>query len=138
VNGRERRRGVRLLALLAVVTVGLGSRSQAVWIPTFVASHAGDALYATAAYLALSLAAPRLAMRAAFLAALAFCLLIEGSQAVEHPILAWLRGLPGGRLVLGQGFDPADPGRYFVGALAGVAIDRALPWRRLPSSTATD
>jgi hypothetical protein len=138
VTAGARRRGPRAIALAAVIAAGLGSRSGSNWVPDLLAIHAGDALYATAVYLALGLLTPRRSQTTLLVAALALCLLVEASQAIEHPVLDWLRGLPGGRLVLGHGFDPADPWRYLVGTLAATALDGILPWARLPSRTETD
>lgn len=134
-----RRRAPRTLALALVIAAGLGSRSGAAWVPDLVVTHAGDVLYAAAAHLAFGILAPRASGRALFAWSLGFCLCIETSQCVDWAWLQSLRALPGGRLLLGQGFDPADPWRYLAGTAAAALLDRALPRSgRLPSRSPTD
>lgn len=133
-----RRRGPRTLALALVIAAGLWSRSGAAWLPALLVTHAGDALYAVAAHLVLGILAPRLSGRALFAWSLGFCLCVEASQSVDWPWLGALRELPGGRLVLGYGFDPSDPWRYLAGTVAAAFLDRKLPRTRLPSRAGTN
>ncbi|MDA0374170.1 MAG: DUF2809 domain-containing protein [Planctomycetota bacterium] len=134
----SRRRGPRALALCVAVAAGLGSRSGATWLPDPVVTHAGDALYATTAYLALALLAPGWPIRAVLAASLGFCLAVEASQTLQTAWMEWLRSLPFARLVLGQGFDPADPWRYLAGALSAAAVDRCAGWTRLSPRSGRD
>ncbi|GDX80663.1 hypothetical protein LBMAG42_24740 [Deltaproteobacteria bacterium] len=104
-----------------MVALGLGSRRFGAALPAFVASYAGDTLYATMMVVLLGYFT-----RTPAVPALVVCFGIEFSQAVHAPWLDAIRSTLPGRLVLGQGFMASDLICYLVGAAVGWAVDRRL------------
>jgi hypothetical protein len=109
-----------------MIVLGLASRFYADALPFLIAQYAGDTLWATAAFLALSIVWP--GARTLWLAAGAalVSLAVELSQ-LFHP--AWLetvRRWPGAALLLGYGFLASDLVCYAAGVALGAAIDRLL------------
>lgn len=113
------------MALLAVVIVlGLASRRYADALPLLIARYAGDTLWATAAYIALSVAWPGARVRRLAAGAALISLAVELSQ-LAHP--AWLqrvRQWPGAALLLGYDFVASDLVCYAVGVALGAALDQ--------------
>jgi len=134
----RKRRGFLLLSLSLVIVLGLASRRPASPIPSPLALHAGDTLWATAAYLGFGLLLPsQPRVRLALLAG-AFAFLIELSQLFHPPWLDALRQYRLGGLILGFGFLWSDLVCYAVGILLGLFIDSlpGLQPRSEQSSTA--
>ena len=94
-----------------------------------LAEHAGDALYAVAAYCAIGVAAPHSSARRVAILAFAFSTAIECSQLVRAAWLVELRQSLPGRLVLGQGFQFADLVAYAIGAAIAWAAESWLTQR---------
>lgn len=130
------------MALLAVVIVlGLASRRYADALPVVIARYAGDTLWATAAFLALSVAWP--GARVGWLAASAalISLAVELSQLARPAWLVAVRRWPGAGLLLGYGFLASDLACYAVGVALGAALDqsaRLAGRRRLPIGPVPD
>ncbi len=121
---RPRRSRTRCLAALALVlAAGLASRSGHALVPAFAAAHAGDALWATAAFLALGCAFPRARTLHIAVAALAVAVGVELSQLAHVPWLDALRDSTVGGLVLGRGFLWSDVPRYAAGVALGALVD---------------
>ena len=126
VSVRSRARCIAALAL--VVAAGLASRSGHRLVPAFAAAHAGDALWATAAFLAIGGALRRARTLVVAAAALAVAFAVELSQLCRAPWLEALRDTTVGALVLGRGFLLADLPRYVAGVALGVLLD--VSWLR--------
>jgi hypothetical protein len=106
-----------------VVLLGLASRHFRPVLPAFLGRYAGDVLWATAVYSAITLLRPAAPVLHVALAAIIISLGTELSQ-LAHP--AWLetvRSLPGVGLLLGYDFVPSDLACYAVGVTLGVVMD---------------
>lgn len=121
---KARNRLVLGALLLVVILLGLGSRTFGQAIPSFLAAHAGDALWTVAVYLTLAIAFPKWPPLKLGLLALAISLGVEMSQLIQAPWLEAIRETLPGRLLLGSGFLWADLLRYAVGTLIAVTLDR--------------
>lgn len=119
-----RSRWLLLPLLLLLPPLGLGSRSGAAWLPSFVAAYAGDTLWAAMAYLSLVFLLPRLRILPAAAVALAFSFLVEFSQLYHAPWLDMLRSSRLGALLLGRGFLWSDLVCYSVGVALAAGVDR--------------
>lgn len=113
-------------ALAVTIPLGLASRRFAASLPPFVAEYAGDTLWALAMYLAVSIAAPRLGIRARAVIALATSCLVELSQLYHAPWIDDTRATTLGALLLGAGFLWSDLVCYAVGVAIGVVGERCL------------
>jgi hypothetical protein len=120
--------------LATVIVLGLGSRRFGSVLPGFIASYAGDTLWALALFLFLGLLLPR--MTTARLAALAWAgsLLVELSQLYHAPWIDSVRGTTIGGLILGFGFLWSDLACYAVGVGLGVALEWMAPGLRDPGT----
>jgi hypothetical protein len=118
-----------LTVAIVTIALGLGSRKYAGALPGFVASYAGDTLWAVLVYALAGAIAPQARLRTRAVCALAASFAIECSQLLR---LAWLdsvRQTRFGALVLGQGFLWSDLVCYTAGAALG-AIGESLVSRR--------
>lgn len=131
---RSRRRHplpqIGLLALAAAM--GIGSRRFGFALPAFVASYAGDTLWALALFLLLGLILPGVATGRIAAMALVGSLLVESSQLYHASWIDAVRRTTIGGLILGFGFLWSDLVCYAVGVGLGVAIEWMLdrPGRR--------
>ena len=107
---------------LAVV-LGLGSRRFGSALPGFVATYAGDTLWALALFLTLGLILPGLATRWVAALALVGSLLVEFSQLYHAPWIDSVRQTPIGGLILGFGFLWSDLICYAIGVGLGVMLE---------------
>jgi hypothetical protein len=119
-----RSRWLLLPLLLLLPPLGLGSRSGATWLPSFIATYAGDTLWAAMVYLCLIFLLPRLRILPAAAMALALSFLVEFSQLYHVPWLDALRGSRLGALLLGRGFLWSDLVCYSAGVALAAAVDR--------------
>lgn len=104
-----------------VIAAGLGSRSpRASFLPDFVATYAGDGLWALMVFLGLGFLFP--SARTAVLAgsALGIAFAVEFSQLCEADWLNRIRATRAGALVLGKGWVATDLLCYAVGVGIGV------------------
>lgn len=133
-----RGRAITALALAATIFCGLASRSYGEFLPHFVATYAGDTLWALAAFLAFRLFWPNCATQQVALAALAVSLLVELSQLYHAPWIDAVRSYRLAKLILGSGFLWSDLVCYAVGVGLGAAFDvlRIIVRRRLAGSAA--
>jgi hypothetical protein len=117
-----------VFALLVCITVGLGlaSRRYGIALPAFVATYAGDTLWATMVFWILAVLLPRQSTRNLALTALTLAFLVEGSQLYHANWLDALRGTRLGALALGNGFLWSDLVCYVVGVVIGVSVDTAM------------
>jgi hypothetical protein len=115
--------------LVATIGLGLASRRWGSVLPDFVATYAGDTLWAMAAYWTLALVAPRVGGWRRGLLALGISLAVEVSQLFHPPWLDALRRTRLGGLLLGFGFLWSDLACYAAGVALALAIDRLLAAR---------
>lgn len=121
-------------ALLALtVLLGLGSRRFGAHLPSFVAVHAGDTLWATAVFLLLGLVLPRAPTWGVALPAMSFAVAVEVSQLYKAPWIDSIRRTALGGLVLGFDFVWSDLACYAVGVGLGILIERGVGPLRSPS-----
>lgn len=122
---RRRNKSQVLLLLVGTTLAGLGSREFAEALPTFVATYAGDTLWAATLYGAFALLmGRRSATELAFFALLA-SFAVELSQLYRAPWILSLRGTTLGGLLLGHGFIWSDLVCYSVGIAAANTVDRS-------------
>ncbi|HYH96275.1 DUF2809 domain-containing protein [Hyalangium sp.] len=119
-----------LLPLLLLPVLGLGSRSGAAWLPSFVSAYAGDTLWTMMMYVSLLFVWPRLSLSQAAGWALAISFAVELSQMYRAPWIDAVREHRLGALFLGRGFLESDLVCYSVGALLAAGLDGLLAWRR--------
>ncbi len=121
---RPRRNRLTRLALIAlVIALGLGSRRFGQSLPAFVATYAGDTLWALLVYLGIGLILSRGSTWRVAALAMSFSVMIEVSQLYHAPWIDSIRGTTLGALVLGQGFLWSDLACYAVGIGLGVLIE---------------
>ncbi|MFN3649100.1 MAG: DUF2809 domain-containing protein [Armatimonadota bacterium] len=120
-------RGLYAAALVVVVLLGLVSRRFPQGIPLWD-EWLGDALYASAAYLALAALRPKTRPRAIALAALGWCVAVELFQLTGIP--ARYAGLLPVRLLFGTTFALRDLACYTAGAGTAFLLDRWARKRR--------
>ena len=110
------------------MTIGLGlaSRKWAHALPQFVASYAGDTLWATAAFWTVSVISPRTNLTRRGLTAFTIAVAVEVSQ-LFHP--RWLDAIRETRLggwILGFGFLWSDLACYAAGVVLAIAVDKLI------------
>jgi hypothetical protein len=125
-----RRRWLVLPWLLLLPVLGLGSRSGAPWLPSFIAAYAGDILWTAMVYTGLVFLWPRLSIGRAAAISLGFSFFIELSQLYRAPWIDALRANRFGALVLGNGFLWSDLACYAAGMLLAAGVDGLLARRR--------
>ena len=108
-----------------MVGLGLASRSPQMPWPSFIATYAGDTLWALLVFLGFGFLFPRATTRHVALAAAAFSFFIELSQLYHAPWLDALRHHRLAALVLGQGFLWSDLVCYAVGIAIGTGAECA-------------
>ena len=128
---KSRRRRWLTAAAGLVIATGLTSRSAAPALPQFVASYAGDTLWASLVFLILAMAMPN--FRAPALAAIA-CAIAFSVELLQLYQASWLNALRDtlpGRLVLGQGFLFSDLLCYTIGIASTAIIFQLITERHL-------
>lgn len=121
-----RTRVVYLALIIVVVVLGLSSRKFGDALPGFVASYAGDTLWALMVFLGVSLLVPDCPVAKRGGIAMVFSYLIEISQFYHAPWIDSLRETTLGGLILGFGFLWSDLLCYSVGVVFGVVVDQAV------------
>jgi hypothetical protein len=124
-TARRRDRLARLAQIAIVCALGLGSRRFGGLLPGFIASYAGDVLWALAAFLGIGLVLARASTARVAGLVLVACLLVEMSQLYHAPWIDAIRARPLGGLLLGFGFLWADLVCYAVGVGVGVVFELA-------------
>ncbi len=119
----RRSRVVCAALTMAIVVLGLGSRRYASQLPAFVATYAGDTLWAAMVYFLAAMLAPGAPVRRLATMALATSVAVEVSQLAHAPWLDALRATRLGALVLGQGFLWSDLVCYAVGVCLAALLD---------------
>jgi len=117
--------------LSVVIAAGLASRSElAVHLPVFVATYAGDTLWALAVLLGLCMVFRD--VRPSFIAvmALVIAFAVEASQLYQAGWIIAIRSNRLGALVLGEGFKWSDLACYTVGVAIGFAGETVIAFRQ--------
>ena len=125
---QPRNRIVYALALVIVIVAGLASRSSlADALPLFVATYAGDTLWALMVFLGLGFLFPKLHTLIVAAMALTISFGVEFSQMYQAEWINSLRDTRVGALVLGAGFLASDFVCYATGIALGIFGE--IPWR---------
>ena len=109
--------------LLFVLLIGIGSRSWAAALPSFVAAYAPDALWALFVFLAIRFIRPASSVWTAAVFAFSVSVLIEVSQRHHSSWIDALRDTYVGALVLGHSFGWGDLVCYLVGISVGAIAE---------------
>ena len=117
-----RNRPTYLALVIVIITLGLFTRSS--YMPGgFIATYAGDTLWAAMVYFMLCVAFPKWSPFRIALIALSFSYAIEISQLCQQDWLNQLRDTRLGGLILGRGFIWTDFLCYTVGVLLAYLFD---------------
>jgi hypothetical protein len=112
--------------LATTVALGLASRRYAAALPSFIATYAGDALWAAMVFWIAALLFPRARTRTLATIALGVSFAVELSQLYHAPWIDQLRSTRLGALALGHGFLWSDLLCYAAGVLAATIVDAAV------------
>ena len=126
LDGMKRSRITYLIAAIAVVILGLSSRRYSRVLPEFLASYAGDTLWALTAFLGIGMLFPRWSTLRVCVTALLFAFAIELSQLYHSPWVDQIRYTMVGGLILGYGFLWSDLLCYGVGITIGCTLEVLL------------
>jgi len=130
----KRDRRIYFGLVLAAILSGLLSRSTLIELPDFLATYAGDAIWALMVFFLTCTIFPMWNTRHIVIVALLFSFGIEFSQLYHAPWIEEIRQIKLGGLILGFGFKPSDLACYSVGITIGAGIDLFL-LSRMTSST---
>jgi hypothetical protein len=122
----KRSRLTYLAAAIAVIVLGLASRKFSRVLPEFLASYAGDTLWALTAFLGIGMLFPSWSTPRVGVVALLFSFAIELSQLYHSPWIDQIRRTMPGALILGYGFLWTDLLCYVVGVSIGCALETLL------------
>ena len=128
-----RSRIVYAIVLVAIVAAGLASRRFGDVLPPFIATYAGDTLWASMVFVGLGLLFPSARTRTLAIAALTFAVADEISQLFHATWIDAIRATRLGALVLGYGFLWSDLACYTAGVVMAACLDIVLR-RRHPAS----
>ena len=118
-----RNRIVYLISVAIVMGLGLSSRKYAGYLPEWINTYLGDALWAVMIYLFAALLLKDRKSAQIALLSLLFCYLIEISQLYHAPWIDAIRNTRLGGLVLGFGFLWTDIIAYTMGIGVMLAIE---------------
>jgi len=115
-------------AILSVTTMvlGMASRKYGHSIPDFIATYAGDTLWALLVYWLFRLLWPNAPLQRALIGALSFSYFIEISQLYQADWINAIRNSTLGALVLGHGFLWSDFVCYTAGIVFGFILDKSM------------
>ena len=112
-----------LISAFFLILLGLASRAYAPYLPSLVAEHSGDIIWAMMVYCGiralLAFRPPHLSL----LISIIFCFTIEFSQLYQAAWITAIRETTLGALILGRGFLLVDLFRYTVGIGIAFFID---------------
>ncbi len=128
----RRRQLLTFAVLLAVIAAGLASRRYGFVLPLPIRKRTVDALWATAAFLALGIVRPAWSTRGVAIVSLVVTFAIEFSQRCHAAPLEFIRSYAIGRLLIGVGFYWLDLLAYAVGILAVLPVDAMWLYRPMP------
>lgn len=110
-------------AVLLAIALGLCSRAYGDRLPTLVANHLGDALWASMIYFSCRVLFTRQPLWLSLVLSLGFCFGIELSQLYQREWINGVRDTVVGGLILGKGFLWIDLLRYSAGILFVHVLD---------------
>ena len=125
-----RNRIVYLISVAIVMGLGLSSRKYAGYLPKYINTYLGDALWAVMIYLFAALLLKDRKPSLIALVSLLFCYLIEISQLYHAPWIDAIRNTRLGGLVLGFGFLWTDIIAYTLGIGVMLAIESIYFWSK--------
>ncbi|MFY7951457.1 MAG: DUF2809 domain-containing protein, partial [Armatimonadaceae bacterium] len=105
------------------IAFGLVSRRYGAVFPDFVATYAGDMLWAATVMLGLGLISPAARPARKAWLAIGISFTVEFSQLNQTPWLDTLRRTTPGALLLGRGFLWSDLACYVAGVVLGLGFD---------------
>ena len=108
---------------MVVIILGLGSRKMVNFIPNFLNTYLGDALWALMIFLVLGFVFIEMKTKSVAIIGTLFCYLIEVSQLYHANWIGTIRNTTIGGLVLGYGFAWSDLLAYTLGIGVGVTIE---------------
>lgn len=113
---------------LAIVTMllGLASRADGIALPVFIATYAGDTLWAMLVFWLVRFLKPSMPVLYAAAAALSFAFMIEFLQLYHEPWIDNIRATTLGGLVLGFGFKFSDLVCYSVGVIVAAILNKPI------------
>ena len=120
---RKRSRITYLMTAIAVIALGLSSRRYSRALPGFLATYAGDTLWALMVFLGIGMLFPRWSTLRVCVTALLFAFAIELSQLYHSPLIDQIRHTKMGGLILGYGFLWSDVLCYVVGISLGCTLE---------------
>ena len=113
-----------------IVILGLGSRTYGDYLPSFVATYAGDTIWAAMVYWGISFLFPLTRLLRRVTIALLFSYCIEVSQLYQSDWINAIRGTTLGALILGHGFLWSDMLCYTIGVGLAALTDFFLTYKR--------
>lgn len=129
----HRPRPIYALAILIVIAAGLASRSSAAThLPPFLATYAGDTLWALTVFLVLGFIFPKAPTLTLAATAIAISFAVEFSQLYQAPWINHLRETLPGKLLLGAGFLRSDLLCYLAGVTIGTITETLVWFRKKP------
>ncbi len=120
---RRRHPLVQIILIALACLLGIGSRRYAHALPGFIATYAGDTLWALAAFFGFGVLLPKTSTQTIAILAMTFSVAIEFSQLYHAPWIDSIRQTTLGGLILGFGFLWSDLICYAVGVGLGLAIE---------------
>jgi hypothetical protein len=123
IEPTRRRTALTVAVMIAVIAAGAASRRYGFVLPVPVRKRTGDALWATAAFLAIGLVRPAWSTLRDTLVSVVVTFAIEFSQLSHARPLELIRGYTVGRLLIGVGFYWLDLLAYLVGISVAIPVD---------------
>lgn len=120
-----RLRVIYLFMIIMAALIGVSSRKLSVY-PEFLASFAGDTMWASAAYFLIRLIKPSGKILHSALLAMMISILTELSQLYHADWIDQIRKTTIGALVIGSGFVWSDLLCYLSGIVIGIILDVLL------------
>ena len=114
---KSRNQVIFIVLLTLIIPIGLFTRSSGEMLPSFIATYAGDVLWATMIYFILCILFPQWNPVKIAIYALAVCFAVELSQLYQADWINTIRHTRLGALALGRGFLASDLICYTVGVL---------------------
>jgi hypothetical protein len=112
--------------IIIVIILGLVSRKFASFLPSFLNTYLGDALWALMIFFIVGFIFREKETKIIALIGIVFCYIIELSQLYHANWIELIRKTTLGGLVLGYGFLPSDLLAYAIGIAAGVIFEILL------------
>jgi len=127
----KRRRISYLIAAIVVAFLGLSSRRYSRLLPEFLASYAGDTLWALMVFLGIGIMFPIWSTLLVSVTALLFSFSIELSQLYHSTWVEQIRRTRVGGLILGYDYMWSDLLCYGVGIAVGSILEMVLKGQKM-------